>query len=315
MNRFFLLSVCMLLSSCATLFNKDTVTLTLNTPQPLKVIYQTDTVYSTQKSMTIEVKRSKEDLYLLLESDSIQQNAQVSSKRDPAFWLNTYTYGVGILVDFKNPKSYTYPSPLDIDIHTATSIVHPYKIKRDKIADYNKGKFFMSLNFPYINHYITNSDLPPNMGGGFLGIGTGAEYRYADKKSVEGRFDGALDFFIFVPAPVRYEMSEGSELTGTSTHFFSVSHKHRLNRVHLGYGLSYGRFEKYRNTVQNEEYLYERERYSTYGFVFPIHYQVGNVFRLGLLYRPTIYRPKMSPKFAYEHHLSIDFGFRIRFVK
>lgn len=51
------------------------------------------------------------------------------------------------------------------------------------------------------------------------------------------------------------------------------------------------------------------------GFVFPTYFQFGEYFSVGVIYRPTFYRPDLTDKFAYEHLISVDFAWKIRLKK
>lgn len=59
-------------------------------------------------------------------------------------------------------------------------------------------------------------------------------------------------------------------------------------------------------------------------YIHPWHYLVVNIgtdsqrsedFNIGIVYRPTFYRPDLINKFKYEHLISIDFAWKIRLMK
>jgi hypothetical protein len=51
------------------------------------------------------------------------------------------------------------------------------------------------------------------------------------------------------------------------------------------------------------------------GFVFPAYMYFRKVLGVGVIYRPSFYRPNMTDKFQYEHLISIDFVWKIRLKK
>jgi|SRR5690554_4380106 len=314
-------------TSCATLFNEPTTSVHIRISEPAKILYKGDTVYSQVRDKTNiavlkGIERNKKDnMTVDVIGDNARKKVILFPGRDPAYWGNFLNYGLGYIVDYKSIKSYTYLAPSYIDMNSPDSVITTYMLKKQRrdiregrIQPYHDGRLFITLNFPYINWY----QLQPRervKTSGFLGAGLGLDYRYRPARSIEFRYDSTMDFFIPFPAPYDYELSEGGERRAAFASTYALTHKHAFNRWHIGYGVGIAKYSSTHHFVLNDEHIFDNHDYFSYGFLLPIHYYISKMFRLGMLYRPTFYRPSRETRSAYEHVISIDFGWRIRLVK
>jgi hypothetical protein len=51
------------------------------------------------------------------------------------------------------------------------------------------------------------------------------------------------------------------------------------------------------------------------GLVFPVDFQLGRRFYIGVIYRPTFFRFGVVKNFRYEHLISVDFSWKLRIKK
>ena len=140
----------------------------------------------------------------------------------------------------------------------------------------------------------------------------GLDYYHAKNQFVNLGLSGVSDFFVPVPAAVdisgEYEMM--------SSLYFSLSNNHRLKRFAIGYGLSYGRntwdfryYDRFAPPPPTRDPV--KKRHNAYGLVFSTYFQLGANSNLGVVYRPTFYRPNTTDEFLYEHLVSIDLAWKI----
>lgn len=122
----------------------------------------------------------------------------------------------------------------------------------------------------------------------------------------------------FVPFPAAVDISGEYELM--SSRYASVSNNHRLGRFSFGYGLSYSKntwdyryYDRFDPPPLAREPI--KRSHNAFGLVFPTYFQLGEQFNIGVIYRPTFFRPTMTYKFAYEHLISIDFAWKIRLLR
>ncbi|MEM7381983.1 MAG: hypothetical protein AAF361_12405, partial [Bacteroidota bacterium] len=113
-----LLASALIFQSCATLLNSRTERISIRSSEPTQLVYQGDTLHELSYEKELHVPRGKEPLYasvITLEDREIPM--EVNSGESFAFWLNGYTnYGIGMLIDMDNPRRYSYPREVYIDV-------------------------------------------------------------------------------------------------------------------------------------------------------------------------------------------------------
>jgi hypothetical protein len=309
----YILAVLILMSSCATILNMPYTNVKVYTTESSKIIYRYDTIKTVNNEANLWIERKNKPVSIIATSDAnISKTIEIKPKNSFMYWVNIpYTYGIGLLVDMNNPKRYSYPKR--IYINSADTISKWYRYNQ---AD-NEGELYLHLSVPYINLYRM---IPENeslkVGGGFWGFTVGLDYYYSRNKFINAGFSGGSDFFLPVPAAV--DISGEYELM-SSIHF-SLSENYKFRRFTVGYGLSYARNTwdfRYYNSFNPPPPTREpvKKSYNAFGLIFPIYFQMGHHFNIGVVYRPTFYRPNITNKFGYEHLISVDFAWKIRVMK
>ena len=109
--------VMLLLNSCATLFNTRMEKINIVTSESSTVVLNNIPLQSVQNRVESKVVRSPQNLELIVSSDSITKNVSVNPANSFMFWSNlSLFYGVGMLVDWKNPKRFSYPKTVYVDL-------------------------------------------------------------------------------------------------------------------------------------------------------------------------------------------------------
>jgi len=326
----FVLLLCSLLTSCATIFNSEKTKVFVYTENPAKIVYKKDTLHTELKNgfnaAALIIPRSKDSLSLKVITDSLNKELDIPSKKSFIYYLDFYPLlGTGLLFDWNSPKKYTYKSPLVLDNNLILSKDISKSLKKDMserkkdLGDWDKNKHltykgdaFLNLTFPYANYF----NLKP--GGekrkdsfGFMGIGLGLDYYYRDNRFISLITSGSMDFVVFVPAPVDYD--------GVHSHISSLdmilAHNHRYRRLSFGYGLAYA-YNSWRYHNDDEDIHYSKYT-SALGVGLKTHYYFSPKFTVGLIYRPTfvVLNSSDNKAFKYEHLLSLDFAFKFRLNK
>jgi hypothetical protein len=216
-----------------------------------------------------------------------------------------------MLVDMNSPKRYTYPGK--IHINSADTISKYYHYSQSK----NKGELHLHLSLPHINLFCLK---PQNetykINTGFWGLSVGLDYYHSNNQFINLGASGVLDFFL--PFPAAVDLNGEHEFM--SSWYISLSNNHRLGRFTLGYGLSYGenawslRYFDWLDPPPPTRDPVTR-RHNSLGLIFPAYFQLYQHFSIGVVYRPSFYRPNIKDKFSYEHLISIDFAWKIRLKK
>jgi hypothetical protein len=106
-------------SSCATILNRKTTSVHVFTNIPAKITLPASTSNVEVTSSDFAVKRSKSPLTITAYNDTVSKIVSIKPGNSFAFWFNLYNlpYGlIGFLVDWKNPKRYTYPRNIYLDL-------------------------------------------------------------------------------------------------------------------------------------------------------------------------------------------------------
>lgn len=327
------------ISSCATVFNSPTKQISINTTSPAKVIYNNDTLSTLDNQTTILVHRQKEPLKITVIGDSISKTITINSKNSFAYWLNAYPtpmFWTGFSIDKKNPKRYTFPDRVYVNTSDSSNNYlgntkrytfpnRAYVKKSDSPSNYlrfdprdRKGQIFLNISLPWVNTFCLkpdNENYKSNVG--FWGIALGLDYYHSKHQFLTLTASAVTDFFVPVPAAVDYRGSY--EIMSSS--YIALSNNHKIRNFYLGYGVSFAKNTwnlhysgSQRDTLPIDK-LPRKRSGNAIGFTFPVYYQLGKHFYAGVIYRPTILRFSTSPQFAYEHLISIDFGWKIRLKK
>ena len=316
--------------SCATLTSKKNyeIKITSNVKNS-KVKVNDSLIYNLPANIT--VKRSKDSLNLTLLTDIKKDFIAVPSISRRFLYGNMlfiYFSPVAYLVDLTNKKRFTYGYRInlisnDINIIRApiSASIHKYFLKKHKI-NIKRGKINYKISFPWINNFVMKpqkENLKNNTG--FLGISTGIEYFYKTNRyfSVDATF--VMDFFIPIPAAVRYE----GEVEFMNSSYVSISNNYVKNRLNFGYGISFAS-----NTWDLKNYVSfydepptrepEKKIHNTFGLVFSMYHRFNKKIRfaqhyIGIIYRPTFITVTPYTYFNYEHIISIEYIWKFRIKK
>jgi hypothetical protein len=298
-------SIVQLLTSCATILNSTLTTTTVVVGENGAGISKNDTLQPIEGKVRLIVPRSAEPLELRIMSGGNSSTIIVPAQYSTFYLLNIpANYGLGMILDRRTVKRYTY-----------SNYIYP---DTNSISGYNsfgfenkKGQLFIHNSYPHFNSFMLSPQEETKANSnGFLGIALGLDYYYSSLRYLSLKTYGIMDFFLPFPAPV---MRLGSYQI-ISSGGFEFSHHHCLGWLALGYGFLYQHYSWLKNTATTKEdfgpYTIERSSYPALGAVGSIYFQVTRKFHVGMVYRPTFYRPSRLDKYNYEHTLSIDFAWK-----
>jgi hypothetical protein len=174
----------------------------------------------------------------------------------------------------------------------------------------NKGELYLHLSLPAINPLLMkpkNERTKAMVGVG--GITVGLDYYHSQKQFIHLGVSGLWGGITF----------KNDELKAITSEYISFSNNHKNRQFSIGYGLSYARNTWYYSKLSWFWFIPSAESikksHDAFGLIFPAYYQVREYFKIGIVYRPTFYRPNTTGKFAYEHLISLDFAVKIRLKK
>jgi hypothetical protein len=318
---------CLLLTSCATILTKKTYGLNIYSNETTAKVKVYDEIYPLPTQ--VEVERSDKDLELSLILDSMTYNYVVKTSPNAEFLYRNLIFAefcpIAYGIDFTNNKRFYYGNSVYLNTRDSIKTILPpvRKFYHDSFAKTtyprNKGELHLHLSLPHINIFQLR---PENEGtksnAGFWGVSVGADYYHRNNQFINLSASLVSDFFVPVPAAVdiwgEYELM--------SSLYSSLSNNHKIGRLHVGYGFSYSKNVwnlSDHGGVDYEEGIIHREPINksshAFGLIFPIYFQIKEPFSVGVIYRPTFFRPELKDKFRYEHLISIDFAWKIRLKK
>ncbi len=292
--------VACLFSSCATLFNDKHKIVGIFTNKPASVIYQNDTFLTSGNRLKLSVLRSKKPLNLIVFDDSLTKDVAVPSINSPTFFWNLY-FGwaspIAFIVDWKNPKRFTYSDRIYVNLRDTVNTFES--------VNYAKKAVFLNLSFPlYNNLRMAYEREDKDVKFGIGGLSVGLEYCYKSKKSLS---------FTMVVIPNSSPWTDDLNFYRKSvlaTNYMSLTNNHFIRKWTIGYGISYGK-----NYIRERDFSrdipYTEKSYNVWGLETNAYYRVGNVFQIGLKYRPTFYRFDAENPIEYEHLISFDLRFKL----
>ena len=312
-NSTLLLSV-LLFSSCATIINRPTIRVNIySDTDSVKVHINNDSLNWQALPTSIDVIRSKNNLMITAQKDTVQKQIEVKRRISTAFWLGNLFSGAGVIgyaIDLTNPKRFTYPTIILINFDNHNK---PYSR-----AIYNtwlkpqKELLNIKISIPEGNHFYLNKGYGYGNTFGFLGISAGFEYYFSDKYCLNMDFGGLTDFIIPVPAP--YD-PEGSYNRSFAT-YGDIQLGSDYKRLHYDVGIQFTRTSYYEREMVKlfPEYI-DTLKYSkiqnNLGLAFSTYFRATKHFNLGLNYYPSFFVLEKSPKFHYSHLLFFELSFRI----
>ena len=297
-------------SSCASILNPSHRAMTIYTPGPSKIIIKKDTLHTEVNEVHFLVPRSKDTLNLRVITDSSDESFSILAKSSFAYYLNIpYNYGLGMLVDQKNPKRYTYPRRIYLD-----STIAGGGVRYQSFPGAQRGEVNVHLSMPYLNSCLQKPTQDGAKAGvGFLGLAFGLDYYHQNNQYLKLGFCTVSDFFSPLPAPVYIE--GGRDYLNSAIGY--LSNHHRIKRLDWGYGLSLAEnkwaVDNYIDDPDsNPPQGSQRKRSVSAGLIFSGHYFTGRSFHIGLQYCPSLWRLYENPGFRYEHVISLDLAWKIR---
>ena len=296
-------------TSCATTMNRSFTAITIHTTQPSKIVIKSDTLKTVDNERKIYVTRSKAPIHIIVLADSLKKEITLNARGSFAWYANIfYNYGLGMLVDRKNPKRYTYPTNLYLN---STDTSKKYSRYRQL---YNKGELYLTLSLPYINSFLLKPENETTKSNtGFWGIRAGLDYFHTKNQFLNLSVNALSDFFVPVPAAI--DISGEYEIMSSA--YLSLSNNHIIRRFSLGYGIAYARntwelrYAPKLDPPPPTRAPVKKSHYSL-GLISSAYYQAGKRFNMGIIYRPGLLRFATGNHFQYEHLISLDLGWKIR---
>jgi len=85
------------MTSCATIMNQPYKKITIYTTEPSKIIYNQNTITTSDNKADLSVLRKKETLRIIATTDSLTKSIEVEPRNSFMYWSNIFfNYGIGM---------------------------------------------------------------------------------------------------------------------------------------------------------------------------------------------------------------------------
>ena len=324
MNRLLiLLTFSIVLNSCATITNSPFQKIHIKHDPELNVKVDTSKFFFRSNevyNVYIPKNYVKEDLFFLRSRNEIPLiiNDTVTFMLKPhrsyfTYWFGNiyFSYGLGMLIDYQNDKSFSYP------FYNYITKVND-QIKNVRFKPIPKNKVRPTIATPLINVFYLQTDSGKvNLGSG-LGLSVGLDYFIKEKTYMSFTAGVTLDCF----SPRHDTINDRFESEYFHFGFGPLSSAKyvslKINRISpwLEYGagvtitnLKWG--ENQRTNLTDSTYFYTPIRYSSLnlGLSSDLKLRLTPNFNIGILYQPLFYDFKHK-RFNYQHYINTELIWR-----
>ncbi len=110
-------TIALAFGACATLFNAQQTAVTIVTSEPAGLKVDNDSIKQPDTSRLVMVLRQNKPLAVTVWNDSLVKTVQIAPVNSFAYWSNIgFCYGLGMLIDKDDPKRYSYPKTIYLDM-------------------------------------------------------------------------------------------------------------------------------------------------------------------------------------------------------
>jgi hypothetical protein len=329
MRKYFYILFALILSSCATIFNKKQITTTIQLDKPCDIVINNMDTLKNHREYNFKTNRSKYPLNITildsLKKDSL--NYSIKSEYSSTILLNTFNYGIGILVDLFSQKKYAYPNFIYLKKPTKLNPINNYKNYRKTY----KNDIFINLSIPLYSMFST-SDLNNNEINteNALGLNCSFDYYYLPNTFFSITL-GQQNFLYGIESTYfsntktfnkheleAYKPYINSEiLLDAASSSFSLSHGHHFRKSYLYYGISminskYTKLILTNTSKLDNEYLVYYNNYNI-GASIALTGDIGRHCFISFNYRPTILSLNSNYTNLFsDSYFGLDFGYKFK---
>jgi hypothetical protein len=267
-TRPLILTACSLvfMTSCATLLNRHTQKIHIATDNKITGLQVEQA--TKLDSTTYLVTRGRQDLTIHFRLDTTEKTLLLRSQNSFAFWFNVNNYFAGMLIDWKNPKRYSYPA---FTYLTAKDSV----VERHRYPPTPKGKVRFSLSYLPAGGFSLASPVGRFSAYSPLGLETGLDYFYRPDRYVSLSLGVALGF----PGG-----QHGGDFYKTAGLLYAnLRNNYNVGSFDLGYGVNISRFHLISNTLANPNH-----DEGGFGPSLSAQYRISDNFRIGLSFQSDL---------------------------
>ena len=316
-SLFILLSLTLLIvSSCATLFNKPYKTVSINVDTPCKLVTEKDTFLINQQERIKFTRKNGGVNFTTIYNDTLKNEYFIPSRVSSTAYWNFAGFGLlGVLVDAFSPKTYSYPHYLNLAPAKKSIEYRTYRPSK-------QGDLFFNISLPLLNVIDVNMPLTGyHIQGNMMGLGLGLDYYYAPSTFITISGTTVNDFFTLIGTNPYSDF----HYTDIRTNYLSITHNHKIKKVTFGYGVTYNRnqfiesnqydlipYDTLSTYNSNDYNVTHSEITQSFGLLFNLKVQAGKYLYASFNYRPSILQPGRINPYVFEQYAGFELCYKFK---
>lgn len=230
--------------------------------------------------------------------DTAEKTLSVRPRNSLAFWINiSLTYGIGLLIDWNNPKRYSYPAWTYLKANDSAISHHWF-------PSTPKHTLRLSLTYSPVNMLSLWSPKGRSVTGGPFGFEAGLDYFYKKDRYVSMTAGAGTN-----AAPVDHIGLGYYDLTDAL--YANIRNNYAIGTIDLGYGLNIIDYEWTRITQTRTATLRTSANTVALGLSLAAQCRISYFFRIGLLYQPDLINTTRSPVSNYQHYIAVQLCWKL----
>jgi hypothetical protein len=326
---FFIISI--LISSCATIFNRKTQNVVIQTDSKQTILINDLDTLKNEREYKVRFLRGYNPIKISI-LDTLNQKKDYSIK--PTFsttlLFNIWNYGAGYFIDYLSPKRFGYPNYVYLKESKSKKNNNQQTYKYYTFQKTYKNDLFIGFSIPLFNNFTNSNILNQSIStANALGISLFVDYYYLKntffsiKASQQNVLYGIEDSYYTYSDEINkilyhsYEKKIAKDnIIDAASSSITITHNHQLRNIQFNYGLGLTRYnytrylELYLSSIPT--YFIYHENQTNIDLVLSTYYLIGKHVNIGVIYRPSFFSLTNNSNEIMNNFFGIDLMFRFK---
>ncbi len=317
------LIVSFLISSCATIFNRKTQNVVIQTDTKQTILINDVDTLKNEREYKVRFLRGYKPIKISILDTSNQRNDYtIKPTFSTTLLFNIWNYGAGYLVDYFSPKRFGYPYYIYLN-----------ESKSNKYYTFQKtykNDLFIGFGIPLFNNFTSSNILNQSKSTeNALGVSLFVDYYYLKnsfftiKLGQQNILYGIEDPYYSYSKEINKILYQAYNkqifndiIIDAASTSISLTNNHQLRKLQLNYGLgltsyNYTRYLELDFKPTTGKFLYHENQINI-DLVLSTYYLIGKHANIGVIYRPSFFSLTNNSSQIMNNFFGIDLMFRIK---
>ncbi len=318
---FFIISI--LISSCATIFNRKTQNVVIQTDTKQTILINDLDTLKNEREYKVRFLRGNNLVKIsILDSLNKTKDYSIQPNFSKTLIFNVWNYGIGYFIDYFSPKRFGYPN-----------YIYLKESKSNKYYTFQKtykNDLFIGFGIPLFNNFTSSNILNQSKStANALGISLFVDYYYLKnsflsvKVGQQNVLYGIEDSYYTYSNEINKMLYQAYKkqifsdiIIDASSTSISITNNHQLRKLQLNYGLgltsyNYTRYLELDFTPTTSKFLYHENQINI-DLIFSTYYLIGKHANIGVIYRPSFFSLTNNSNQVMNNFFGIDLMFRFK---